>query len=334
MFELVRDGEDFQVLQAVPGFAEEGALELAELFLGGLGAVLVQRLGPAAGDPGQEVGVVLGRGAGQGVLHRRRGLGVAAVSDPVQGERDEGRGPGGDVAGRDGGSELRVHGRDGPAGESLPGQQRAGQAEPAPGLRGADPQPRPQELHRVPVPVIQHRFRHRRLTRSGASGGNRPNRPAGGSRGQGSAGRFRGSGCAGLPPGGALTPAGGPPGDRPRRDPRGRGCGLLPGPVHGGRRDELQILHRAGDFLHAAGEVRRGPESPRPRVLHRRRTHRPQGGQGGVHTGLPDRGCTPLRALRLVPAGGEIPDEIPDGFHGSSLFEGSDKSDGHGSASE
>ena len=111
-------------------------------------------------------------------------------------------------------------GGDGPAGESLPGQQRVGQAEPAPGLRGADPQPRPQELRRVPVPVIQHRFRHRRLSRSGASGGsrgqgraggNRPNRPAGGSRsngraggsrGQGGAGGFRGSGCAGLPPGG------------------------------------------------------------------------------------------------------------------------------------
>ena len=127
MFELVRGGEDFQVLQAVPGFAEEGALELAEQFLGGFGAVLVQRLGPAAADPGQEVGVVLGRGAGQGVLHRRGGLREAAVPDPVQGERDDGRGPGGDLAGRDGGSELRVHGRDGPAGESLPGQQRVGQ---------------------------------------------------------------------------------------------------------------------------------------------------------------------------------------------------------------
>ena len=115
-------------------------------------------------DPGQEVGVVLGRGAGQGVLHRRRGLREAGVPDPVQGERDDGRGPGRDLAGRDGGPELRVHGRHGPAGESLPGQQRVGQAEPAPGLRGADPQPRPQELHRVPVPVIQHRFRHRRLT--------------------------------------------------------------------------------------------------------------------------------------------------------------------------
>ncbi len=50
------------------------------------------------------------------------------MPDPVQGERDDGRGPGGDLAGRDGGSELRVHGRDGPAGESLPGQQRVGQA--------------------------------------------------------------------------------------------------------------------------------------------------------------------------------------------------------------
>ena len=85
VFELVRGGEDFQVLQAVPGFAEEGALELAEQFLGGFGAVLVQRLGPAAADPGQEVGVVLGRGAGQGVLHRRRGLGEAGCAGPGPG---------------------------------------------------------------------------------------------------------------------------------------------------------------------------------------------------------------------------------------------------------
>ncbi len=228
------------------------------------------------------------------------------MPDPVQGERDDRRGPGRDLAGRDGGSELRVHGRDRPAGESLPGQQRVGEAEPALGLRGADPQPRPQELHRVPVPVIQHRFRHRRHGHAG--------RP----RGQG------GSGRAGLPSAVALAPAGGPRRDRPRRNPGGRGGGLLPGPVHGGRRDELQILHRAGEFLHAAGEVRRGPEAPRPRILHRRRTHRPQRGQGGVHTGLPDRGCTPVRALRLVPASGEIPDEIPDGFHGTSLFATSD----------
>ena len=77
VFELVGGGEDFQVVQAVAGSADEGALELAEEFFGGFGAVLVEGVGPAAGDPGQEVGVVLGRGAGQGVFHPGRRLGVA-----------------------------------------------------------------------------------------------------------------------------------------------------------------------------------------------------------------------------------------------------------------
>ena len=44
-----------------------------------------------------------------------------------------------------------------PAGESRPGQHALGEGEPAPGLRGADPQPRPQELRGVPVPVIHRR---------------------------------------------------------------------------------------------------------------------------------------------------------------------------------
>ena len=109
----------------MPGAADEGALELAQQLLGGFGAVLVQRVGPAAGDPGQEVGVVLGGRAGQGVFHPGRGLRVADVPDPVQCERDDRRGPGGDLAGGDGGAEFLVHGGHGPAGESLPGQQRS-----------------------------------------------------------------------------------------------------------------------------------------------------------------------------------------------------------------
>ena len=127
VFELFGGREDLQVLESVAGFADEGALELAQEFLGGLGAVLVQRVGPAPGDPGQEVRVVLGRGAGQGVFHPGGGLGVADVPDPVQGQGDDGRGPGRDLAGGDGGAEFPVHGRQRFAGESLPRQQAPGQ---------------------------------------------------------------------------------------------------------------------------------------------------------------------------------------------------------------
>ena len=72
VFELFGGGEDFEVLQAVAGPAEERALELAEDLLGGFGAVLVDGVGPAPGDPGQEVRVVLDGGAGQGVFHPGR----------------------------------------------------------------------------------------------------------------------------------------------------------------------------------------------------------------------------------------------------------------------
>ena len=61
VFELFGGREDLDVVQAVAPAADEGALELAQQFLGGFGAVLVDRVGPAAGDPGQEVGVVLRR---------------------------------------------------------------------------------------------------------------------------------------------------------------------------------------------------------------------------------------------------------------------------------
>ena len=58
--------EDLDVVQAVAPAADEGALELAQQLLGGFGAVLVDRVGPAAGDPGQEVGVVLRRPCASG----------------------------------------------------------------------------------------------------------------------------------------------------------------------------------------------------------------------------------------------------------------------------
>ena len=61
--------------------------------LGGFLAVLVQRVRPAPGDPGQEVGVVLDRRPGEGMLHPGGVLGVGDVPDPVQGKGDDGRGP-------------------------------------------------------------------------------------------------------------------------------------------------------------------------------------------------------------------------------------------------
>ena len=57
VFVLVGGGEDFEVVQAVAGFADEGALGVAEGFFTGFGAVGVDGVGPAAGDAGEEVGV-------------------------------------------------------------------------------------------------------------------------------------------------------------------------------------------------------------------------------------------------------------------------------------
>ncbi|CAI3799887.1 hypothetical protein NKCBBBOE_02444 [Pseudarthrobacter sp. MM222] len=137
------------------GFADEGALELAEQFLGGFGAVLVDCVGPAPGDADEEVGVVFGRGPGQGMFHPRRGLDVAGVPDPVQRDGDDARGPGRDLGGRDRGAELLPDRRQQLlAAEPGPWQQVRREGEPAPCFRGADPQPGPQELRGIPVPVI------------------------------------------------------------------------------------------------------------------------------------------------------------------------------------
>ena len=149
------------MVQAVALAPDEGALELAQQLLGGLGPVLVHRVRPAPRDPGQEIGVVPGPGARQGVLHPGRGVRVADVPDPVQRQRDHRRGPGRDLPGRHGGAEFPAHGRQRLPGESLPGQDALGEGEPAPSLRRPDQQPCPQELHRVPVPVIRrNRRRH------------------------------------------------------------------------------------------------------------------------------------------------------------------------------
>ncbi|GAB2743021.1 hypothetical protein GCM10027038_46610 [Arthrobacter bambusae] len=76
MFVLFGGGVDLHVLQAVFGAAQERALVVAEGFFGGFRAVLVDRLDPAPGDPGQEIRIVLLRGAGQGVF---RGCQIVCV---------------------------------------------------------------------------------------------------------------------------------------------------------------------------------------------------------------------------------------------------------------
>jgi hypothetical protein len=91
VFVLVGGGEDFEVVEAVAGFADECALGVAECFFCWFGAVGVDGVGPAAGDAGEEVGVC-GRGRAGEVLFdpgQRGGGGV--VVEPVQGADD---GPG------------------------------------------------------------------------------------------------------------------------------------------------------------------------------------------------------------------------------------------------
>ncbi|MET3935273.1 hypothetical protein ABIE00_003319 [Arthrobacter sp. OAP107] len=156
-FELFGGREDFQVLQAVFGPADEGALDLPEGSFGGFGAVLVDGLGPVPGDPGEEVGVVLDRGLGQVVFHRGGVVRGGEMPCPVQGQGDGGRGAGADPGGVDRGGELFVAGRELLPAEPGPGQDRIGQADPAPGFGGADPQPVPEELDTVPGPVIPRR---------------------------------------------------------------------------------------------------------------------------------------------------------------------------------
>ncbi|GAA3314315.1 hypothetical protein GCM10017710_20760 [Arthrobacter ramosus] len=64
-FELVRGGEDFQMMQAAAGFADERSLAVAQFFLAGFGSVLVDGIDPAFGHPGDEIGIALHRSVGE-----------------------------------------------------------------------------------------------------------------------------------------------------------------------------------------------------------------------------------------------------------------------------
>ena len=187
--------------------------------------------------------------ARQGVLHPGQGLGVAGVPDLLQCEGDDCGGPGRDLARGDGGAEFLVHGRHRLPGESPAGQQTLGQGEPAPCLRRTDQQPRPQELRRVPVPVI-----HRSLRRTGRS--TLPVGPA--SRVTPGRRSRRPAANAGAEPGASsCQPV---VHEVPALPASAADCFLARSTAPG--RDNLQILHRAGELLHAPGEVRRRLQSP------------------------------------------------------------------------
>ena len=128
VLELVRGGENFQMMQPVPGFADEDALEPAQRLLRGLGPVLVQGLDPAPGDPGQEIGVVLDRRHRQGMLHAINSLRRGHPPDPVQGHRDKRGGARGDGPFGHGCREFLPRRREAPARNADPGQQPAAKA--------------------------------------------------------------------------------------------------------------------------------------------------------------------------------------------------------------
>ena len=139
VFVLVGGGEDFEVVESAAGAAEEGALAVAEFFFGWFGAVLVDGVGPAVGDAGQEVVVVLDGSARQGVFHPRQGLCRGDVADAVQGGGDGGSGAGGDGPVCQGGGGFFAGRGHGLAGDPGARQDRGGEGEAAAGFRGADP---------------------------------------------------------------------------------------------------------------------------------------------------------------------------------------------------
>ena len=322
MLELVRGREDFQVLQAVPGFAEKGALDPAEQFLGRLGAVLVQRLGPPAGDPSQEVGVVFDGRHCQGMFHGGGGLGEAAVPDPVQGERDEGCGPGRDLAGRDGGGELLPDRWPGMAAAAGAGQQLGGQRQPALCLGGADPQPRPQKICGVPVAVIRrsgHPHLPGQVTAGASSGpGLRPADRYAVSPGVGNGISSPAGPCI-RPAVGFLFPAREParlgrfltPAVCGRRGERG----LLARPLYRGHGNELEVFDRAGQVLDVAGKVRGLPQAKPGGVDIRSRARSPQRRQRRVHRRTRGgQAGMPGGHSRAGPRG-PVRDELSNGFH-------------------
>ena len=270
--------------------ADEGALELAQQLLGGLGPVLVHRVRPAPRDPDQEVGIVPGRGARQGVLHPGRGVRVAGVPDPVQGERDDRRGPGGDFPGGDGGAEFPAHGRQRLAGESLAGAgcSRRGRA-------GAGPRDAPissrarrnSTVFRYPSSAAaagatgtpqgprSRRHPHRRL--------HRPSGPGPASRG---ARRRRGARESSRQP--VVH-------DVPAFAASAAACFRVRSTAPAATSWRYSTCREKSSTPPA--NIRRRPETKQRRVLHRRRAHALEQRHGAVHAGRSGGGRCPAPDL-------------------------------------
>ena len=249
VFVLVGCGEDFHVVQSAAGRAEEGALPLAEFVFGRFGAVLVDRFSPAAGDAGEEVGVVLCGGAGQGVFHPGGGVLGGVVPDAVQREGDDRRGAGRDGPRGEGGSEFRPFWRLGVAGDPGPGKHRVRELIRRWAFADTDPEPGTQELGSVPAPIIGRRGRDRRSWCSGldSQGGEAGVASCGGigsAMRPGSVG-FRECFGAVVPPGdpGPAAGAGGCCG----------GDGLGARAVHRAGTEDLQVLDCPRQILDLAG---------------------------------------------------------------------------------
>lgn len=236
-------GEDFDVVEAAVGAAEEGALAVAVFFFAGFGAVLVDGVDPAAGDAGEEVLVVVDGGAVEAVLHPGQGVRVGNMPDAFQCGGDDGSGVGRDGSGGQGGGGFFVFGGHGVAGQAGAGEHGCGQGEPAAGFADADPQPGPEVLGGVPASVIG---------RGAGARGRRGREGTRRSRGLGIRRRScrRGAcrGCAGV-----GSPAGGPA-RRSAGGSRGDDC-LAPGFVHCCSGEQLEVFDLAGEILHDPGEI-------------------------------------------------------------------------------
>ncbi|WP_043793709.1 hypothetical protein [Pseudarthrobacter chlorophenolicus] len=79
MFVLVGGGEDFYAVEAVEGFADEGALGMPECFFGGFSTVGIDGFGEALGQVGEEVRVRGGGGRGEVALDAAQGFGSGVV---------------------------------------------------------------------------------------------------------------------------------------------------------------------------------------------------------------------------------------------------------------
>lgn len=171
---MFRGSEDFDVMQAVTWFAEEGALDVAEDFFAGFSAVGVDGLSPALDKPGEEVGVGRSCGTGEAFLDQLQGFGCSQALKPVQRGGNDGAGVGGHHGcgerhlprtrtrtrtgcRGEGGGEVWPRRLEGFTGEAGAWQDLVREGEAAAGFTQGDAEPKAEELSRVPAPVIGRR---------------------------------------------------------------------------------------------------------------------------------------------------------------------------------